>query len=367
MWGRVILFALASLGPVPLIAAGAAWGGLWAHAAFLAMTLLVFLLDEGGGALFGREGLSTFPRAAAALPVALALAHFALFWFVIAALARGAPGPWGWLPAFLAAALWFGQVSNANAHELIHARDRLRRRLGVLVYVSLLFGHHASAHPLVHHRHVGTPADPNSARKGQSYYSFWRQAWIGSFRAGLAAETARCKAAGRRGLLGHPYTGYIAGALAALGLSWALAGWAGVAVHFALASLAQAQLLMSDYVQHYGLRRREVAPGRLEPVSPRHSWNAPHWFSSHMMLNAPRHSDHHAHPLKPYPALELPEERAAPTLPYSLPAMGMIALWPRAWRRVMDRRLASWEAPAESDRRAPPAPRDAGTGQRAGA
>ncbi len=367
MWGRVILFALASLGPVPLIAAGAAWGGLWALAAFLTMTLLVFLLDEGGGALFGREGLEAVPAAAHALPVVLGLAHFALFWFVVAALARGAPGAWGWLPAFFAAVLWFGQVSNANAHELIHARDRLRHRLGVLVYVSLLFGHHSSAHPLVHHRHVGTPADPNSARKGQSYYSFWRQAWIGSFRAGLAAENARRRAAGRKGIPSHPYTGYIAGALAALALSWALAGWRAVAVHLALAALAQAQLLMSDYVQHYGLRRRELAPGRLEPVAERHSWNAPHWFSSHMMLNAPRHSDHHAHPARAYPALALPGERDAPTLPRSLPAMGMLALWPRAWRRVMDPRLAAWEAPAESGRSAAHRQADTGAAAHGGA
>jgi alkane 1-monooxygenase len=56
-----------------------------------------------------------------------------------------------------------------------------------------------------------------------------------------------------------------------------------------------------------------------------------------MMLNAPRNSDHHAHPARPYPALRLPP--GAPMLPCSVPVMGALALWPPVWRRVMDPRL----------------------------
>jgi alkane 1-monooxygenase len=103
---------------------------------------------------------------------------------------------------------------------------------------------------------------------------------------------------------------------------------------------AQTQLLLSDYVQHYGLRRAEVN-GRAEPVGPQHSWNAPNPFSSALMLNAPRHSDHHARPARPYPGLELNRE-TMPILPYSLPMMAVIALVPPLWRRVMDKRARSW-------------------------
>ena len=81
--------------------------------------------------------------------------------------------------------------------------------------------------------------------------------------------------------------------------------------------------------------------GRLEPVSDRHSWNAPHWFSSGLMLNAPRHSDHHSHPARAYPGLRLERaEKPRPLLPYSLPVMAAIATMPHLWRRVMDRRVA---------------------------
>ena len=62
------------------------------------------------------------------------------------------------------------------------------------------------------------------------------------------------------------------------------------------------------------------------------------------MVNAPRHSDHHAHPARPYPALRLTPENPRPMLPYSLPVMASIATLPHLWRRVMDRRVARMRA-----------------------
>jgi alkane 1-monooxygenase len=128
-----------------------------------------------------------------------------------------------------------------------------------------------------------------------------------------------------------------------MAVAFAVAGWAGVAVWAGLAFHAQVQLMLSDYVQHYGLTRRVLADGRLEPVGPRHSWNAPHWFSSALMLNAPRHSDHHAHPARAYPALRLPGPDAAPRLPWPLPVACTIALVPSLWRRGIGPHLARWQ------------------------
>lgn len=114
-----------------------------------------------------------------------------------------------------------------------------------------------------------------------------------------------------------------------------------------LATYAQVQLLLSDYVQHYGLRRRALPNGKLEPIDIQHSWNAPHWFSNYLMLAAPRHCDHHLHPAKPYPALTLPTPDQAPCLPRSLPVMASVALYPRLWRRVMDPLVAHWQNRAQ--------------------
>ncbi len=129
-----------------------------------------------------------------------------------------------------------------------------------------------------------------------------------------------------------------------------IAGWGGLAVLLGLAGFAQSQLLLSDYVQHYGLRRRIRADGKHEPVAARHSWNAPHWFTGHMMLNAPRHSDHHAHPARRYPDLARPHLGTTPMLPRSLPVMSVVALVPPLWRRSMDKRVAAWAIDNGADR-----------------
>jgi len=81
-------------------------------------------------------------------------------------------------------------------------------------------------------------------------------------------------------------------------------------------------------------------------VDARHSWDAPQPVSALWMLNAPRHSDHHAHPGRIYPALRLGDlaTPGRPVLPRSLPAMATIALIPPLWRRVMDRRVTALRA-----------------------
>jgi alkane 1-monooxygenase len=61
------------------------------------------------------------------------------------------------------------------------------------------------------------------------------------------------------------------------------------------------------------------------------------------MLNAPRHSDHHAHPGRPYPALRLPDAEDAPRLPWPLPLACMIALCPPLWKRAIRPHLRRWQ------------------------
>ena len=203
-----LAFTIASFLPVPLIVAGAVIGGVWGWLALFYMTAFAFGMDEliAAADTEGRE----FP-AHNVLSVALAIAHFGVLALVVWALATGVPGGAGSGALFLATGLFLGQVSNSNAHELIHRGRRPLFVLGRWVYISLLFGHHASAHPLVHHRYVASTRDPNSARLGESYYRFAWRAWTGSFRAGYRAECDRLQARGR-GSWAHPYVLYVLGA-----------------------------------------------------------------------------------------------------------------------------------------------------------
>jgi len=328
-------FAIATLAPVPMIAASAFWGGWVLLASLVYLTVFVFALDELARDTADPNGQDAEFPASEILTVLLGGAHFALLPLVIWALcANPALGLAEKLGLFFVAGVFFGQISNANAHELIHRTNRLQFNLGVWIYVSLLFGHHASAHRLVHHVHVASEKDPNSARLNESFYHFAGRAWIGSFKRGFQAEVQRQRMSGI-----NPYFQYIAGSCFIILLVLFAGGATAVAVYLALAAHATSQLLMSDYVQHYGLRRGIAPDGKLAPVDMRHSWNAPHWFSRHMMLNAPRHSDHHAHPGRKFPELVQPE--TAPVLPYSLPVMGALALFPRAFRKVMNPKVAA--------------------------
>jgi alkane 1-monooxygenase len=341
----VALFALLSAGPIGLIGLGAVFGGDWPVVALLVMAVLPVLIDRllpyvapdaEEGAEFPAEG---------ALLLVLAVGHLILLPLVVRAVAGEVLGPGQKLALFLAAGLWFGQVAHPAAHELIHRPGHLQRALGTAIYVTLLFGHHASAHRLVHHRHVGSPRDPNSARAGEGFYRFALRAWLGSFRAGYRAETRLHGGSALKDGELHPYMVYIGGALLCLGFGAVLGGWAGMAAWAGLGGHATMQILLSDYVQHYGLRRRTRPGGKLEPVGPAHSWNAGEWFSAGVMLNAPRHSDHHSHPNRPYPALRLPPPETAPRLPWPLPFACLVALAPPLWRRLMAPHLARWNPP----------------------
>lgn len=328
----MLVFAMMTLIPVGLIGLGAVWGGVWVVLALVYLTVFTATLDLLIARAIPPLPASEFP-AATGLSVALALAHFGLLGGAALALAGDGLGLGEKLGLFAAAGLFFGQVSNSNAHELIHRPGRGLHRLGMWVYISLLFGHHTSAHPLVHHRLVATRADPSSARLGESLYRFAIRAWVGSFRAGFRVESRRLTQAARP-LWRHPYGIYVGGALVFLGGAVWIGGLKGLLAYVCLCGFAQFQLLMSDYVQHYGLSRAVGPRGRPVPAGATQSWNAPYVASSALMLHAPRHSDHHARPAQPFPGLALPD--GAPMLPRSLPVMACMALYPRLWRRVMD-------------------------------
>jgi alkane 1-monooxygenase len=201
----------------------------------------------------------------------------------------------------------------------------------------------------VHHRFVATPDDPNTAQAGEAFWVWAPGAWAGSFRAGAEMETALRRRARARAPV-HPYVWWVGGGAAAfLAILW-LCGVAGAAVYLALCLHAQLQILLSDYVQHYGLTRRALPGGRYEPVGPAHAWEARAAGSGAMLLHAGRHADHHAHPGRDFP--DLVHDAAAPRLPFGMPAMGAIALVPPLWRRLMDPRLA------RARRAAPPVAKD---------
>jgi len=338
MFKLVSQFSLVTICPALLLLLGAIWGGWWPLMGVLYLTLANQILDRIIGDVADSPIEDVFK---VSLPVTLALIHFILLAFAIWILSHDVTSAYEKGLVFLGFGLFFANVSNAIGHELIHRRTRFEFQLGRWIFISELFGHHTSAHLLVHHPFVATHFDPNSARLNESFFRFYGRAWIGSFRMGLKAENTRRKLPANNFRFGpkHPYFAYFFGAIGLLLVCGVLAGWGGIFWYLALAGFAQLGLLVTDYIQHYGLSRTEFSNGKFEPVAPQHSWNTAHWFTRHLSLNAVRHSDHHAKPAHPYPELVAYPADIAPELPYPAGTMSVIALIPNLWRKIMNPRV----------------------------
>lgn len=342
-----IRYATATLPVLALLLLEVLVAGPWGVIALVYLTLFAAVLDKWLTPPISRDIAQAEPHWPDRLSAIIGLGHLVLLPCLMLYIASPAHGGGEKLVSLLAVASFMGQISHPNAHELIHRRPAWLSGLGMAVYTSMIFGQHVSAHRLVHHRFVGTKDDPNTPLSGESFWRYLPRAWIGSFKAGLAQENAKLA---RKSMPAHslqnPYYIWVAGGALTLILALALGGVAGLFAMIGLAALAHIQIMLSDYIQHYGLTRLTRSDGRLEPVGAHHSWNAPRGFTSYLMLNAPSHSDHHMHPDRPYDSLTVGE--GEPVLPFSMPIMAVIATIPPVWHRNMDKRAARVMAAAQA-------------------
>jgi alkane 1-monooxygenase len=234
----------------------------------------------------------------------------------------------GWL---LSIGIFSALFAITVAHELIHHRDRVDRIVGGLMLSTTCFGFFKIVHLQVHHRSVGTALDFSSAPRGDSIYRFWLRCLYGNPRAALRWERERQRRLGiswwHSELLA--WYGLSAGWLA---LTWLIWSWMGALFFLLQSAVAILTLDWTNYVQHYGLRRRVDAQGRFEPVRARHAWSMQCRITNLALLNLLRHGDHHAHPTAPYYALT---HTAAPAYPYPFGIMMLLALFPPLFRHVV--------------------------------
>lgn len=220
------------------------------------------------------------------------------------------------------------------AHELMHHRGSIYRAGSVFILSLFSYPHFAVEHVYGHHRNVGTHRDPATARIGESLYAFLPRSVIGGLCSAWRIETRRLRRISSLSLTRN----HLFWQFAALVLIYGVVGCgfgSNRLLMIAVQSVVAVFLLETlNYVGHYGLVRRQVAPGRYEPVQQRHSWNSSHRVSNWLLFNAGRHSDHHCEPRRSY--LSLNHENRAPQLPAGYFAMFVLALFPPLWRRIMD-------------------------------
>ncbi|CUK11862.1 Alkane 1-monooxygenase 2 [Ruegeria denitrificans] len=236
-----------------------------------------------------------------------------------------------------------GTIGINYSHELMHQKGRFERWLGDILLAMVLYSHFRSEHLLVHHRYVGTPRDPVTARYNEGFHRFYprvlKQCLISAFR----AERDKLARKDRPWTdLSNPFWRYWALQGAMLALAFVIGGLSGLALFLLQAGVAIWQLELVNYVEHYGLTRKHLGAGKYEHVQPRHSWNASQKASNWLLINLQRHSDHHYKPNRRFPLLQHHSEDAAPQLPYGYPVMTVAAMIPPFWRRVMNPRVRAW-------------------------
>ena len=232
-----------------------------------------------------------------------------------------------------------GSLGITFAHELGHSKSKIDRFCGWVLMTSVCYGHFMVEHYRGHHPRAATLEDAASARFGESLYSFLPRTLWGSFISGWRLEAMRLKQM-KSSWLKSPLAW---SAMASVGIIMALAGVfiESIAIkliaYFVLQAIVAFTLLeMVNYIEHYGLQRRQTN-NRREPFGMMHAWNADHVVTNSMLANLQRHSDHHMHAWKPYPTLEaLP----GPQLPTGYAGCLLLAMLPPLWFRVMHKRLA---------------------------
>lgn len=339
-------------------AASMALGGWWMWLGFASTFLVIGYADELVGDAGDREDMP--PAWYMKLMLWLTLPFLLLatviglntigegFWFIDAALAaigfdaiaaREATGVFHAVGGLVSLGMYYGLGGVNVAHELVHRTDsRVDMIIGRWLLAFTWDTGFAIEHVYGHHRNVGTPKDPATARRGEYIGSFIVRSTIGQFKAAREHEKARLV---RRGIPDRPWTNrFWRGqfmTLAIVALHVLMLGPIGILTAMIAGAVGKAYLEMVNYVEHYGLVR---VPGTR--VEPRHSWDSYRRVSTGMTYNLPLHSDHHMFASKHFWELQH-NESDAPMLPMGYMPMILLAFWQPRFRRTMKPLLADWD------------------------
>lgn len=238
----------------------------------------------------------------------------------------------------LTTGIYLGGIGINVAHELGHRQTWFPRLMAQVLLLPNLYLHFTMEHNHGHHVNIATPKDPASSRYNESVYAFWVRSVVFSYLSAWKIEARRLHQQGLapwswRNKMLHLQLIQIAYlSLVVLTFSWGLLPYA-----ILVAIIGFLMLETVNYIEHYGLQRRQLASGRYEPVQPWHSWNCNHDIGRILLYELTRHSDHHYKASRKYQVLRHSEQ--APLLPWGYPTSMLIALVPPLWFYWMNPRV----------------------------
>lgn len=246
--------------------------------------------------------------------------------------------PIEWIGVAVSTALMTSGGGINIAHELMHRTKKSDRALAELLMTQVGYTHFCVEHVLGHHRHVATPLDPASARRGEWLYAYLPRTLVGGLQSAWRLESARTA---RRKIpwwsLKNRRLRYAVDLVAIAAVVGLAFGPTALVFFWVQGAVAVLLLEMINYVEHYGLQRTQLPSGNYERVRPRHSWNANFLVTNGWLFNLQRHADHHANASRPYYHLRALQE--GPQLPFSYPLAILVSLVPPLWMAVIHPRL----------------------------
>lgn len=239
-----------------------------------------------------------------------------------------------------------GGICFSAAHELLHAKYTTDQILQRIVTSFLFYPHYKLIHIRSHHVHAGTAEDENTAWLNESFYAYLYRTIPGSAIRSWHLEARRVadgKRSTRANLVRNKMISYAAGQFALLLILYFLAGPWGLLFYIAQLIGSHIVLESVNYIQHYGLLRKQDASGEYEKTNAEHAWDTYHFFSSYLTFRVGHHSYHHM-AVKPYYLLS--PEPEAPKLPAGYFWSIAMVLLPPWWRRVINPKLKMVSLPA---------------------
>jgi len=231
-----------------------------------------------------------------------------------------------------------GSLGINVAHELGHRAGKTEQFFAKAGLLLVMYQHFFIEHNRGHHKNVSTDADPASARMNETLYAFFFRSIIGQYFHAWKLERIRLnRINGPVFSLKNAMLRFLLYQLIYLSFIVVWFGWYVLPFAFAIAFMGIILLETINYIEHYGLRRKVLPDGKIEMVTPRHSWNSDHEMGRILLFELTRHSDHHYKASRKYQVLRHMDE--SPQLPTGYPGSMLMAAIPPLWFRVMNSRL----------------------------
>ena len=224
------------------------------------------------------------------------------------------------------------------AHELGHRINTYEQVFAKALLLTSLYMHFFIEHNKGHHKNVATPEDPSSARYNEPVFAFYFRTVIFSYTSAWKIANSEMKKKSLPGL--HWKNEMLQAQVIQLVFVAAIVfvfGWLITLYFLAAATIGFLLLETVNYIEHYGLQRKQRADGNYERAMPQHSWNSNHILGRLMLFELSRHSDHHYLASRKYQVLKHHED--APQLPTGYPGSMILAMVPPLWFYIMNKKI----------------------------